>query len=287
MTRTAPGRNADELAPPDAGVAGDPSRRLELLFRDLRSSAHGVTNREAARRLTVYGRNELTRRGKRRWPRELMAQFVHPLALLLVAAGALAVLSGSPVLGAAIAAVIVLNAVLAFFQEQHAEHAVEALAAYLPSRAGVLRDGVRQEVDAITLVPGDVLVVEEGDRVSADARLITGSVDVHLSSLTGESQPALRTAGPGDPTVALIHAENMLFSGSACVGGEARAIVTATGMRTEIGRIAALTERVSTDSSPLERQVTWVAKLIGLVAVTMARASPPTQALPLKSMFSA
>lgn len=260
---------------PDNAAESDPSRRLDLLFRDLRSSAKGITDREAARRLTVYGPNALARRGKKQWPRDLLAQFVHPLALLLVAAAVLAVVSGSPVLGAAITAVILLNAVFAFFQEQHAEHAVEALAAYLPSHAGVLRDGVRREVDATDLVRGDVLIVEEGDRVSADARLITGSVEVDMSSLTGESQPATRTTGPSDPTVALIQSENMLFSGSACVGGEARAIVTATGMHTEIGRIAALTERVRSDSSPLEQQVKKVAKLIALVAVVAALAFLP------------
>jgi calcium-translocating P-type ATPase len=273
MTQISSTSTADDDVHSGAGT--DPSRRLELLFRDLRSSAAGVTQREATRRLTVYGRNELTRRGKSRWLGELSAQFVHPLALLLVAAGVLAVISGSPVLGAAIAAVIVLNAVFAFLQERHAEHAVEALAAYLPPRAGVLRDGVRQEVDALDLVPGDVLIIQEGDRVSADARLITGSVEVDLSSLTGESLPALRTAGPGDPAVPLIQAENMLFSGSACVSGEAHAIVTATGMRTEIGRIAALTERIHTDPSPLERQVTWVAKLIAVVAIVAAIAFLP------------
>jgi len=207
--------SANGAAQPAAEPAGDPQEPLGLLFRDLRSSAAGLSTREATRRLVVYGPNQLTRRGKRRWPGELVAQFTHPLALLLAAAAVLAVISGSPVLAAAIAAVIVLNAVFAFFQEQHAEHAVEALAAYLSSHAWVLRDGSRQEAEVANIVPGDVLIVEEGDRISADARLIAGSVEVDLSTLTGESQPVTRTAGQGDAKLALMQAGDMLFSGSA------------------------------------------------------------------------
>ena len=235
----------------------------------------------------AYGPNQLISRAGRRWPGELAAQFTHPLALLLAAAAVLAAISGSPVLGAAIVGVIVLNAVFAFFQELHAEHAVEALAAYLPSRASVWRDGSRQEVDATTLVPGDVFLVEEGDRISADGRLIDGSLEVDLSTLTGESQPVTRSAGESDPGVALLQAEDMVFSGSACLGGEGRAVVTRTGMHTEIGRIAALSERVGRDTSPLEAQVKKVAKLIAVVAVVAALAFMPLGALAGLSLAAA
>jgi len=253
----------------------DPAWPVARLFRDLRSSADGLSAREADRRLLAAGPNELTRRGGRRWPGELAGQVTHPLALLLAAAAVLAFVSGTAVLAAAIVAVIVLNAGFAFLQERHAEHAVEALAAFLPSHASVLRDGSRQQVEAISLVPGDVLVIEEGDRISADARLISGTVEVDLSTLTGESQPVTRSAGDSDPTVARLQAPDMVFSGSACLAGEARALVSATGMRTEIGRIAALSERVGRDTSPLEVQVKTVAKLIALVAMAAALAFLP------------
>lgn len=251
------------------------SETLDLVLRNLKATVLGLSSSEAARRLVAYGPNQLTRRTKRQWPQELLAQFTQPLALLLVAAAILAALSGSPVLAIAIVAVIVLNAVFSFFQEQHAEHAVEALAAYLPSQARVLRDGDSQDVEAASLVPGDLLLVEEGDRISADARLVSGSVDVDLSTLTGESQPVTRAAGRSDASVALLQAENMLFSGSACVAGEARAVVTATGMHTEIGRIAALSERSGNENSPLETQVKKVAKLIAIVSVLVAVAFLP------------
>src|ERR1019366_6989248 len=115
--------------PPSSESISDPRESLGRLFRDLRSSAEGLTSREATRRLVAYGPNQLISRGGRRWPGELATQFTHPLALLLAAAAVLAAISGSPVLGAAIVGVILLNAVFAFFQELHAEHALEALAA--------------------------------------------------------------------------------------------------------------------------------------------------------------
>ena len=152
-------------------------------------------------------------------------------------------------------------------QELQAERAVEALAAFLPERARVLRDGARQEIEARQLVPGDVLLLEEGERVCADARLMTGTVEVDMSTLTGESVPVTRSAEAVDGTVPLLQAADVVFSGTACTGGEAQAVVTATGMRTELGRIAALSQRVGREESPLEHQVKRAARLIALVAV--------------------
>jgi calcium-translocating P-type ATPase len=240
---------------------------MAQLFRDLRSAPGGLSGREAARRLEVAGPNELTRRGGRRWPGELAGQFTHPLALLLALAAALAWASGTPKLAIAIAAVIVLNAAFSFAQELQAERAVEALAAFLPERAQVLRDGTRIDIEARMLVPGDVLLIEEGERICADARLLAGTLEVDMSTLTGESVPVTRSAGAGDGTVPLLEAMDVVFSGAECTGGEAQALVTATGMGTELGRIAALSQRVGRDESPLERQVKRAAWLIAMVAV--------------------
>jgi calcium-translocating P-type ATPase len=245
----------------------DPTDSVDRLLRDLRSSRQGLSSREAERRVLQYGANVLRRQGGRGWPRALARQFTHPLALLLWAAAGLAWAAGIGAVAIAIVVVIVINAVFAFVQEAQAERAVEALAQYLPSEAKVLRDGRILVIDASSLVPGDVLVVEEGDGVSADARILTGGVEVDLSTLTGESMPAYRSAdiiGTGEP---LLQARDVVFSGTTCTGGEATAVVFATGMHTEIGRIAALSERVQVDESPLERQVRRVAWLIALIAV--------------------
>ena len=126
----------------------EPREPLAQLFQDLRSTPGGLSGREAARRLAATGPNELARRGGRRWPGELAAQFTHPLALLLAVAAVLAWASGTPRLAIAIAAVIFLNAAFSFAQELQAERAVEALAAFLPERARVLRDGAPADIEA-------------------------------------------------------------------------------------------------------------------------------------------
>ena len=253
----------------------DPRRAAGALFRTLRTGTDGISSREAERRLVAYGRNELRRESGPTWPRELLAQFTHPLALLLWLAAALAVVAGTVVLALAIVAVIVLNAAFAFAQERQAERAVEALRGYLPQRATVRRDGRRQSIEAATLVPGDILLIAEGDRVSADARLLEGGIDVDLSTLTGESQPVFRSAEFDDSTGPLIDARDLVFSGSNCLSGEATALVFATGMQTELGRIAALSQRVVIEPSPLEQQVRRVAWLIAVVAVVVGLAFLP------------
>ncbi|HVA31629.1 MAG TPA: cation-transporting P-type ATPase, partial [Gaiellaceae bacterium] len=178
-------------------------------------------------------------------------------------------------IGFAILAVIVLNALFAFFQEQQAEQAVEALRRYLPQQATVRRDGRRHVVDARELVPGDVILIEEGERISADAQLLEGSLEVDLSTLTGESQPVLREAGAAGAAGPAIEARNRVFSGTTCVGGSASAVVLATGMQSELGRIAALTEGVASEPSPLEAQVRRVAWLIAFVAIVAGLAFLP------------
>jgi calcium-translocating P-type ATPase len=253
----------------------DPEEGEPRLLRDLRATRAGLSSREAQRRLARYGPNELRRRGGVRWPKELARQFTHPLALLLWTAALLAWLTGIVAVAIAIAVVIVLNALFAFIQETQAERAVEALAAFLPDEAKVLRDGAERLVPAVELVPGDVIVVEEGDRISADARLLTGAVEVDMSMLTGESVPVLRSAELLDTRVPLLAARELVLSGTVCTEGEAKALVFATGMHTEIGRIASLSERVETEESPLEQQVRRVAWLIALIAVALGIAFLP------------
>ncbi|MFD2420885.1 cation-translocating P-type ATPase [Amycolatopsis pigmentata] len=253
----------------------DPEEAADALLRDLRSSRGGLSGREAGRRLVQYGPNELRRRGKRRWPGELVRQFTHPLALLLWLAAALLLMVGSQVVAGAVVLIIVLNAAFAFVQELQAERAVEALAMYLPQRATVVRDGAHREVDAVELVPGDIVLIEEGDRIAADVRLLGGAIEVDMSALTGESVPVVRSATMQDVRVPVLRAHDLAFSGTNCTGGEARGVVFATGMHTELGRIAALSERVEQEPSPLERQVRRVAWLIAAVSVLLALAFIP------------
>jgi calcium-translocating P-type ATPase len=253
----------------------DPEQAVGLLLRDLRATPAGLSAAEADRRLLQYGTNELRRRRAVRWPAELAAQLTHPLALLLWVAAALSLAVGNVPVAIAVLLVIFLNALFALIQEMQAERAVEALSGYLPQHATVLRDGRPQVVEASRLVPGDIVLIEEGERIPADLRLLSGGVEVDTSTLTGESVPVMRSAELIDVDVPRLEARDLLFSGSSCTSGDARAIVFATGMHTELGRIAALSQRVKTEPSPLERQVRRVAWLIAAVAVGMALAFVP------------
>ncbi|HET6818656.1 MAG TPA: cation-transporting P-type ATPase [Mycobacteriales bacterium] len=247
--------------------AGEP---LPAFLRRLRTSANGLSDREAHRRLLQVGPNMLPPPAGSRWLRDLSDQLVHPLALVLWAAAALAWLSGTHGIAAAIVAVIVVNALFAFVQEQQAERAAEALNSLLPASSVVIRDGVSCSVAAAELVPGDLLVIEEGDRISADARLVSGDLEVDMSAVTGESMPVDRSAGPSaGGTGRWMSQTNLVLSGTLCTAGEARALVFATGSHTELGRIAALSQRVTRDRSPLERQVRTVAWLIAAVGTVV------------------
>ncbi|SCK44200.1 plasma-membrane calcium-translocating P-type ATPase [Streptomyces sp. WMMB 322] len=253
----------------------DPEEAAELLLRDLHSSRRGLSSAEARRRLHQYGPNELRRARGRRWPVQLARQLTHPLALLLWLAAALLLAVGSKVVAAAVVLIILLNAAFAFVQELQAQRAVEALSRYLPQRAKVQRDGERVEVDAVELVPGDIVVIEEGDRIAADVRLLAGAIETDMSALTGESVPELRSAALMDTQVPVMQAHDLVLSGANCTGGEAHGVVFATGMTTELGRIAALSQRVKQETSPLERQVRRVAWLIAAVSVVLALAFVP------------
>jgi calcium-translocating P-type ATPase len=240
----------------------------------------GLSDEEAARRLTETGPNVLTSAPGRSLVTEVLRQLTHPLALLLWLAAVLALATQGPTLGVAILGVIGLNAAFAVIQERHAEHAVAALAAYLPPQAMALRGGRRLVVEATQIVPGDLLVVEEGAAISADARIIQGAVEMDLSAVTGESVPVLRQArGRSTPRdghrARAIDAEDVVLSGTTCTSGEALALVVQTGMATELGRIADLSSRTSPDASPLEEQVRRVAWLIAGVAVAVGLAFLP------------
>ncbi|HEU5036611.1 MAG TPA: cation-transporting P-type ATPase [Nocardioides sp.] len=252
---------------------------LPRVLADLGTTPEGLTSDEAAARLAQVGPNELVAHGGPSFLAALIRQLVHPLALLLWLAAGLALLTGTVVLGVAILLVIALNAAFALIQERHAEHAVAALSAYLPPHAVVLRDGRRADVEARTIVPGDVVQVAEGDAICADAKLVSGAVEIDLSAVTGESVPVVRAAGAsttsGTATTRIVDAPDVLLSGTACTSGEALAVVVETGMGTELGRIALLSGRTTQEPSPLELQVRRVAWLIAAVAVGVGLAFLP------------
>src|SRR4051794_135164 len=270
---------AMESSTATAAVAGlealDPTTSVDGALAAAQSARTGLTTREAAARLERYGPNLLADRATVPWWRPVLAQVTHPLAVLLIAAGALSFYSDSPTLGWTIWAVVVLNAAFALFQEHQAERAVGALNAFLPRQVTALRDGEPVAVEIASLVPGDVIRISEGQRISADGRVVDGEIEVDLSTLNGESVPSLRTAAPAEPSPDLLAAVNLVFSGTTCTAGSADALVLRTGEATELGRIAALTREPSVRQSPLEQQVSRLARLVAVVAVVSGLAFLP------------
>lgn len=218
----------------------------------------GLASAEAARRLAAEGPNTLpTRRRMPAW-RLLVSEMVHFFALLFWVAGGLAFLAGMPQLGIAVFAVIVLNGLFAFAQEQKAEHAAEKLRGLLPRQVTVVRDGTTMQVSAENLVTGDVVLLAEGDRISADLRLDTvHALAVDTSALTGESVPD--HPAPADH----------VYAGCFIVEGEAQATVVATGARTRLADIAKLTQSQRPPPTPLRRELDRVSRIIAAVAIAV------------------
>jgi calcium-translocating P-type ATPase len=200
----------------------------------------------------------------------LAGQFVSFFAVLLWVGGVLALLAGMPQLGWAIFAVIVVNGSFGFIQEYRAERAVLALQRLLPREVTVVRDGVERRVPASGLVPGDVVRLEEGDHVPADLHILTADgLRVDQSALTGESYAVIKRPGDGDQRAAVPRLERyeLVFAGSSVVGGSGAAVVVATGMETEIGGVAHLTQAMAEPSSPLEREMIRVTRIVTALAL--------------------
>jgi P-type Ca2+ transporter type 2C len=238
----------------------------------------GLTAAKAASRLAAQGPNELRAAAKlpawRRW----LAQFQDPLVALLLMAIVIALAAwwvegrkGWPVDAMVITAVVLLNAALGHLQEAKAENAVAALGRMTQATATVLRDGKPQRVPSASLVTGDVLVLTEGDAVGADARLLqTTSLRVQEASLTGESEAVLKNATALLRPAPLADRLNMVFKGTAVAQGSARAVVTATGMATEMGHIAHLLDATVTQPSPLQKEVARTGRHLGVAVVAIA-----------------
>jgi sodium/potassium-transporting ATPase subunit alpha len=246
----------------------------EDLFIELDTTEKGLTDGEAKKRLLDFGENVLSERKKIPLIFQFASHLANWFAILLWIAGGLSILasrlSGDTSmanLGYAIITVIFINAVFTFWQEYRAEKASEALRKIMPYQATVIRDDRQIQLPAKNIVPGDIVVVGEGDRVPADARIIqASSLEVDNSLLTGESEPQMRHETPemGDEEPA-----NLLYSGSTVVKGNGIAVVFATGMTTEFGKIAHLTQEVGEAPTPLQRELTFVIRIITLIAVSL------------------
>ena len=269
MTAATPASGPAELY---RATAADVASQLGT---DLR---RGLTDAEARERLARLGPNELAAEPTIPAWRRFIAQFTDLLVLLLLVATAISTAlwvferdTTLPYEAITIFVVVLLNAVMGYLQESRAAAAIAALRAITAAEATVIRDGERRRVAARTLVPGDLLLVEEGDTIAADARVVTSTaLQTAEAALTGESLPVDKDAAPLDTTVSLGDQSNMLFGGTAVTYGHGSALVTATGMRSEIGRIAGLLHETRDDDTPLQKELDYVGKLLGAIVVVIA-----------------
>ena len=222
----------------------------------LDSGRQGIDSGQAEQRLKEYGENVLEEAGRLQWWQVFFAQFKDLLVIILIGAAAVSMLTGDPESAMVIFAVLLLNAVLGTVQHQKAEKSLDSLKRLSSPEARVLRDGRSMTIPSALVVPGDILLLETGDMVAADGRLLeVYGLTVNESSLTGESLGVEKHTGAvkaREGTVALADRTNMVFSGSLVTSGRAVAVVTATGMNTEIGKIAVLMNGTKEQKTPLQ-----------------------------------
>ena len=243
----------------------------EDVYKELGTSKEGLSPKEVEIRLQKYGTNQIEEVKQKPLIFKFLANLYQILALLLWGASILAFISGTPQLGFAIIAVIIINAIFSFWQEYEAEKAVAALKKILPSIAKVIRQGIEVEVLTSQLVPGDLLVLEEGDNISADARLVEAfQMKIDTSTLTGESKPIRKISDPQeDSDEDLIGSFNMVLAGTSVSSGSGRAVIFATGVNTEFNKIASMTQKVQEEPSPLQKQLARLTQIIAFIAILM------------------
>ncbi len=258
---------------------------VEEVFTTLQSTPTGLSSEEAARRLTQYGPNELQAARRISPWAILLEQFKNVLIIILLIAVGISAILGHGVEAIAITVIVMFAVMLGFVQEYRAERAIEALREMAAPTATVLRDGDDVEIPARELVPGDVILLHAGDRIPADARVIEAvNLQVEEAALTGESVPVEKRVAPlADPNLGVGDRKNMVYAGTAVTYGRGRAVVVATGMQTEFGKIAQMLQTVETTRTPLQENLDKTGHILAraalvivalVVALGLARGQP-------------
>lgn len=242
---------------------------LKEVFDALDASPNGLTSEEAKKRLKKYGYNKLSEKRQIPLLYKFIRHFKDLFGILLLFASALSAISGNPELAFIILAVVLINIFFSLFQESRAEKAIATMKSWMPEYAKVIRDGELKKILVKEIVPGDIIVIEEGDRVPADARLIE-AFDLWTNNvpLTGESEPQPRVAETGAIVEkADLHSPNFVFMSTSVAKGKGKALVYATGMNTQFGQIANLTQTIREEDSPLQKEIALTAKYDFIIAV--------------------
>jgi potassium/sodium efflux P-type ATPase len=245
---------------------------IQQVFQELGTSNSGLSKDDALLRLKEYGPNILKQVKGTPLIRKFINNFTNILALLMWAGGALAFMIGMNTIGWAIIIVIFVNAFFSFWQEFKAEKAIDALRDLIPSYARVIRNGTEEKIKSSEVVPGDIIIFDEGDNIPADSRLISAhELRVDNSVFSGESRPGYKTSEMFQHTEEFVWTEmpNLIFAGTSVNSGNGTAVIIATGMATEIGKIATLTQSVREELSPLQKEINRLTKIIALVALLL------------------
>ncbi|MBS7655202.1 cation-translocating P-type ATPase [Candidatus Bathyarchaeota archaeon] len=239
------------------------SLSVEEVIKKLKSSINGLTESEAKERLTQYGFNELEKPKKISPLKILAKQFTNILIIILLAATALSFLVGEIIDTLTILIIVIAAAVLGFFQEYKAEKAIEALKKMLSPTATVIRDSEERKIPAKEIVPGDIIVLEAGDKIPADGRVIEAfHLQVNEAPLTGESVPIIKQAIIMPKEASISDMKNIVFAGTTVTDGRGKAIVVATGSNTEFGKIAKEVATIEKEKTPLEKRMGEVGKML-------------------------
>jgi len=264
------GRSAEESLEvlPDQPIQALP---VSEVYRVLAAQPQGLAQAQVEDRLRRFGRNVIRKEKGTPLILKFLANFTHLMAILLWAGGLVGFLARLPQLGFAIWTVNLINGGFSFWQEFKAEKATEALRRLLPIQARVLRDGQERQIEAEELVPGDLMILGEGDQISADGRLIQeAELRVDQSTLTGESHAVRKTQEAVLRTdLGRTEIPNLVFAGTTVAAGTGRALVLATGMDTEFGKIAHFTQTVGEDQSPLQKELGRVTKMVTVLATSI------------------
>jgi magnesium-transporting ATPase (P-type) len=262
--------SVDQDQPEDVAIPLEAMSAREV-FTSLKTRPEGLTRDEAGERLEHFGLNSIREIRGRSLLVKFLANFIHLMAILLWIAGVVALMARLPQLAISIWTVNIINGAFSFWQEYKAERATEAMRRILPAHARVLRGGEVEEIQAQELVPGDVVLLAEGDRISADARIFEeAELHVDQSTLTGESLHVRKSSETITArSAAHLETPNIVFAGTNVVSGTGRAVIFATGMATEFGKIAGFTQRLGDELSPLQKEMHRVTKLVTVIAVSV------------------
>ncbi len=247
------------------------STDIKEVFNYLKTNEQGLTNEEAKQRLQKYGKNVLIEEHKIQPLKIFLLQFQNSIVWILIAAMIISGIAKEWTDFWVIGAIVILNSIMGFIQEYKAERAIEALKKTLSPKAKIIRNGTEMQINAEELVPGDILVLETGDKITADARIIQiRNLETQEASLTGESSPIIKENKILNEETPIADRKNMVFAGTIVTKGHANAIITATGMKTEIGKIAGMIRETKSPLTPLQIKLKHLSRFLAIAVVIIA-----------------